>query len=339
MPLFTISRDGWLEYSPFQTYKLPEFVVLEEAVHGTPKAVHAPFIRAKTNEVAFTRPLYRLRWPGQGRQPNQVGGEIPSGILNVWPWQHEVPPGLVRQAKGNVPLSKLTPFLDADFELPLCVSYHLAVNSSTVKNHVGGLHAQFAQEVVDARFALNGEYRAALTYLKWLAETHWQHPLLLPIKNLLIQERIAGISKAAANLYFKLLRDCIYDPDTQWWSRGPLDWDWDKLASYMHWIGPLRDHPQAEFSGFKELPQKDTCRYVYPDNATDYTDGVPDETTLTPWHLQTERLALYRANNYNRHLSHISGKDPDEDKDFSKEDSPRWEDWKEWPGAPPFPPR
>ena len=227
---------GWLRYKPFSSYTLPTIEIVESP-DGKP--VKGDFVRR--GKVNFSRPLYRLRWPGQirrvGHDEERPEFKLPARIVEQWPTFVE---GTVQ--KAGYPIETV---LEKDWlpeEIPEVLAYHLAVNHDhywddlPVQYPVAGLPADAAQEVVGAFFAIDEQYHAALKYLKWLAEGHRPHPLLTGFDTN-IRERLLGIAEEAAYLYFYMLQDCLYDVEAKWYNRSPARHLWSYLATYLHWVG------------------------------------------------------------------------------------------------------
>jgi len=297
---------GWLCYDPFKNYHLPDLILCEV---DTPGGKHdykdAPFIRPRTNEVVFTRKLYELRWPGTygSRTPETT---IPIRILRHWPWEGQSSLFVASLAtKGPVTLNSIYAALPR--ELPDSVAYHLSVNhihyqdpgeheDPGIRFPVGGLHEMFVQRILDARFAVDDKHFAALSYLKWVAETHYRHPLLHDFDTS-IREMLMGLSHKAAKLYFQLLQDCLYDETTHWWSRRDFKPDWWRFALYFHWLGRTGCALPECFAGFRDP--------LFLERINKEIEG-PDKT-LWPYFL--DRIKEYRENNYNRGLCQVDGKE------------------------------
>jgi hypothetical protein len=139
--------------------------------------------------------------------------------------------------------------------LPVSIAYHLAVNHHTYfpeahdPNHpnyglttrifpysVGALWADRLNQVLHARFALDAEALAAVRYLKWMAESHWGHPLLNGFDTM-VRDKLLALSEVGVQLYFWMLQDYIYDPDTRYWAKTDDKYCWWQLAGYLFWTG------------------------------------------------------------------------------------------------------
>jgi hypothetical protein len=255
---------GWLTYEPFHHYKLPTIVHAGEDYNHV-EAVFSKWELNKQKKERFRLPMYRLEWPGVMRDGDDPSKDtIPEEILSNWEIMTTTK-GLVQShlpAQFKMPLS-LKWILDQGMHLPTrlpsCVAYHLAVNTDTysktaspVTKHrpVGALPGERVSQVLDARFGLNAEHLAALRYLKWHAEGHHRHPLFQGFDTM-IREMLMGVSHKAAQLYFKLLGDCLYDKETEWWDRK-VKKHWWRLASYFHWLDRTGSG-LVHTSGFSDL--------------------------------------------------------------------------------------
>ena len=150
-----------------------------------------------------------------------------------------------------------------------------------------GLPPACVDVVLDAEFALPPHAVAALQYLKWLAEGHWEHPLFQDF-NTVLREALCGITAEAVRLYFQILDDHRYDGAHHWWTRHQKG-NWWRYASYLHWVGRTGCALYAPFA--KLDPQS------FPD--IEYAAGIAD--CRTRW----------KAANYGRDYSRVrSPKDP-----------------------------
>lgn len=193
------AENGWLRYRPFNKYQLPELT--EEPGKNT----------------------FKLSWPGA-----EEGGicyvHIPWVIARNW----DSTPTF-----GGEDLS-LSDYINEQNsynlpnDLPEVIAYHLAINHKryNVETSIAGLPHLWVRRVLDAEFTIEPEYLTALKYLKWLAESHIHHPLLTNFDTN-VRETLMGINEKAANLYFYLLGDCLYNKNHTW----------HLVASYLHWVG------------------------------------------------------------------------------------------------------
>ena len=283
---------GWLQYRPFSTYRLPELVRVEDEDEFGGEAI-AKFRRKGVDGDAWTNPLYELRWPGY---TNKAGiDSIPTKICDKWPG---VPEALKSASPGGggsyVSLEWLKEEGLLPDPLPDALAYHLAINEhhyGPIESPVAALPAQRVQEVMDAEFAVNEHYWAALQYLKWHAEGHNMHPLFRQFDSS-VRDYLHEITQKSAQLYFYLLRDCMYDRETMWFKRGDSRLWWDNFATYLHWVGRTGTGLYDRFS----FPLEEHRRKLM-------WDEIPDvASSLEEW--LHGPMAETRAN------SHVNGKDP-----------------------------
>jgi len=274
-------KHGWLRYKPHQRFKLPRLIYRYETDgqgFESGKPIQAPFIRKGGTQVMFTRPLYELEWPGTmhvKKDSTDWDDQIPDSILgNIKGFERvkpDDPEGMKTKGydlhlrsivqretlqsivQGEIPWAPPLPR-----RIPNSIAYHLAVNQdkyygpgSMMKHPVAGLPEARVLQVLSASFAIDSSYHAALTYLKWLGETHWQHPLLQNFDTN-VREELMGVSEKAIQLYFYLLGDCLYDPDTKWFSRHEVKRFWDKLAGYLWWVGRTGMGLYADHAGMSD---------------------------------------------------------------------------------------
>jgi len=242
-------RDSWLQYEPFNHYRLPEIIPQPGSYgeHKTPQAT-ALFNDKDTGKLRFKRPMYRLRWPGERDRQHDDG--IPTSIIQHWPnpMARAVKERIECADKGAhvaMPLDQIliARMLPPDDQIPEAIAYHLAMNyklyeeikDAGVQFPVAGLPARRVQQILDATFALDDKHLAALKYLKWMAEGHHEHPLLHDFGSA-VRGTLGILGQTAAELFFYLLFDCQYDVKTQWWARneGGLAY---QIPLYLHWVG------------------------------------------------------------------------------------------------------
>jgi len=101
---------------------------------------------------------------------------------------------------------------------------------------VAGLPSNRVDEVLDARFAIDASALKTLTYLRWRAESDYQHPLFQGFDTN-IRETLYELQHEAVRMFFYLLADYRYDAKTRWWDRGLDRFVWQRLATYFHWVG------------------------------------------------------------------------------------------------------
>ena len=187
--MFSI-RDRWLQYEPFNHYRLPEIV--PKPYHGRYSSGDNPgcaiFTNKDTGKLAFRRSMYRLRWPGERDRQHDDG--IPTTIMQHWPNAQSRRLKKINQEHDQTPLMEGGPvdavgplslrhvlaheMLPPDDQIPEAIAYHLAVNhklyfpegGAGVQFPVAGLPARRVQQVLDATFALDDKTVAALRYLK-----------------------------------------------------------------------------------------------------------------------------------------------------------------------------
>jgi len=232
---FTVS-SGWLRYHPNSTYKLPRIVRVEEKdEEGRWRNVSATFTRR--GGESWEVPLYLLEWPGF----QEKGGddEIPTEICYNWPGVQKYENDR-NQGGSHMSLRTLLENHLVPDEPPETVAYHLAVNQhiyGDAKFPVAGLPVRRVNQVLNARFAINERYYAALQYLMWHAEGHRHHPLFSGAFDTVVREKLVNLSHESVRLFFYMLGDCQYDPESEWYSRGDCKHWWDNLATYFHFVG------------------------------------------------------------------------------------------------------
>jgi hypothetical protein len=238
--MFRLDQCGRLSYAPFRSYQLPELVyVTFRDKHGE-GVTFVPFKRRHESEPDFSRKLYQLRWPGETDRewsvpmeglPEQTARAIAatwqkgSGCSHASGWE-------IRQA------------FEAGHPMPEALAYHLAVNPLAAKvgqpapsvPAVAGLPQDRVAQVVNARFCFDSNALATLAYLKWMAESHYQHPFFQGFDTN-IRETLYELQHEAVRLYFYLLADYRYDMESQWWDRSMSRFVWQRLATYLHWVG------------------------------------------------------------------------------------------------------
>lgn len=320
--IFSI-RSGWLNYAPFNTYQLPRLVRITArevlgkeqfpAIQGLAgnKHVTVPFV-SQAGSVMFTRPLYRLVWPGE-RDEIEVGTDgVPASILKNIPGHEHVASQGKTPEDGNS-LIRMIRDKGSKFprELPEIFAYHLAVNREHyyprtdpgevkvklqyidhhVQHPVAALPMTRVDQVLDARFAVDGKYMAALEYLKWHAEGHHQHPMFTGFDTN-VRETLMQLSHKSAELYFYLLGDCTYDQTTHYWSRRPR-FVWHRLALYLHYVGRTGSGLYAKLSGI------DPASGIRTDVVTEHMQDVLDR--VDEW-----RTTLNEKSRRMRHVDYVS---------------------------------
>jgi hypothetical protein len=276
-PLFTISSAKWLEYAPFRKHVLPELVyanpdLSDEATDAvfvrrarqssalvrTAPSEAAPGSKSSDEDVMFRRRLYRLEWPGMHPHGDD---SLPCELLQHWGGAalgitiREMLATRIGGSDSRLPLSNVIELRARDnllHELPEAVAYHAAVGLGQ-DVPAGNLPGAAVQSVVGARFALDSKYHAAAVYLKWLAESHDDHPLLTGAAfDSAVRSRLRSVSIEATRLYFYMLGDQLYDAEARFYARGPLsDW-WSSLATYLFWIGRTGSGVYESFAGWPE---------------------------------------------------------------------------------------
>lgn len=256
--LFSVDGYGRLQYEPFKTYTLPR-LVHEEDRQAVFKNHHG--------KEKFRRELYRLQWPGEDLGMKHDHG-LPRGELTKLigafdPIDYLHPKDVKLNLRDfvrnpNVP--------DLPYELPDELSYHLAVNRQSYYDDgrchhpVSGLPSDRVDQVLDAFFVPSPDARAALSYLKWIAKGHRRHPLLRSFDTN-IREELMRLNQEAVWLYFYLLSDYRYDPETFYWSRQDKIL-WAKMATYLHWVRrtgeampPVLSKMEPDWPASQEIPK------------------------------------------------------------------------------------
>jgi len=251
--MFRTDQFGRLDYTYFLHYSLPELVrVLSK--NGKDERLHAEFVRHGAKDTdgdgygppSFRKPLYRLRWPGETDRPATTVPytEEMSRVEWMKPGVNRNPP-LVVDDEGRVLLPDIWSRWSraAGAILPERIAYHIAVNphcmgreEELVTPSVAGLPADRVREVLDTEFAIDAGALSTLEYLKWTAESHHNCPFFWGFDTN-IRETLYGLQHEAVRLYFYLLADYRYDAETRWWDRGTSRFVWQRLATYLHWVG------------------------------------------------------------------------------------------------------
>lgn len=327
-PLFTINGSGWLEYAPLRHHKLPSLVYANSSLGDD--ETDAVFVRRQRKgwsgatsmspedaagrakkddeeDVMFRRRLYRLDWAGMnsvariGHHHRNGDDSLPCELLQHWSGEIAETARLKLRADGSsARMTMLDVMALRDREglleqLPESVAYHIAVarQGDPLMCPVANLPGMVVRSVIDARFALDANYQASTTYLKWLAETHWEHPLLQGFDTA-VSEHLTNISTEATRLYFYMLGDTLYDKETQFYARGPVSQWWDRLACYLFWVGRTG---MGLYSRFADWPDNEDRSWK------DFTGACPGIV---------ERIQFYRETGYRaaRAMAHADGKDP-----------------------------
>jgi len=220
-------QNGWLRFRPFKWYQLPELKELE------PNA-NAPFHRhGAGEEPSFVRKQWVLRWPGTLTRRRLI--TIPCEVISRWPSCQGM-----GYLEGGFPIEEL---IRGDRipkkHTPESIAYFLAVNhkmyhKNGVQYDVAGMPAKAVQKVVDAVFAFDQVALDTLKYLKWLAEVHRSFPLFQGFDTN-VREQLTGVARKAAQLFFYLAFDYVYDPEAKWYVRNLKGYD--RCAAYLHWVG------------------------------------------------------------------------------------------------------
>jgi hypothetical protein len=232
MHLFDVTAGGWLRFRPFRRYELPVCRPTEPN-EGPEKA---PFFDKRAEKVIFHRRLWRLEWPGETDRALQV--QVPASIVMRWPaWEEDPSQGQSHYSIGDILDNN---WLPPDGEIPETIAYFLAVNYrylgfEEVRYGVCGLPAARVQQVVDARFAVHPSMHSTMQYLKWMAEGHRHHPLFTQFGSN-FTDALAEVNHTFVSLYFHLLGDHLYDPESRWWARHDKKL-WTAIATYLHWVG------------------------------------------------------------------------------------------------------
>jgi len=253
--MFSTDPQGRLVYGPFTHYQLPRlvYVIHDDGKGNAECPTHVEFARKQGDTDGdgfgppqFHRPLYRLRWPGETSGTN-YSNQVPGNIIDTWP--DPVPKGRYAYVdyKGAwLPLETVLHHWNGIDPLPEGVQYHAAVNGMA-DIPVAGLPAIRVAQVLDTRFALDQQALATLRYLKWQAETLRDCPFFQGFDTN-IRETLYGLQHEAVRLFFYLLADYRYDAENRWWDRGMSRFVWQRLATYLHWVGRTGCGCYAELS-------------------------------------------------------------------------------------------
>lgn len=275
--MFTTSC-GWLKYRPFSKYELPTAYYVTEDDH---KPVEVEFANQK-GEVRFTRRLWRLKWPGELGDERAGEALVPAGVVERWP-KYKPTPG---EGQSHYSVRHILDNGWLPDEVPETIAYHVAVNHKAlgfdaVPFAVCGLPAARVQQVIDARFAIDSEAHAALSYLKWAAESHRRMPLFQPFDTS-IREGLMTLAQEAVWLYFWLLSDYLYDAESRYWERDGK-WLWPRLATYLHWVGRTGMGLYGFFGRLERLDRSEK-RAVQ-----EFADAPDLAARLEEWNLWTMR--------------------------------------------------
>jgi len=330
--MFSI-RNGWLCYSPYSKFELPELVPIEHTeingedsngfAFGHSEVITVPVCKPGSGSVSFTRTLCRLKWPGEYslRNPNCSIGEmdipdsIPPEIVRVTSSQRDCEDDLFLREfiYGNeFPESLARGRLNS--RLPPSIAYSLAVNAHIYSPYkeavdgentfdpqdggqvvypIGGLPAEWAQKTLDVRFIPDRHAIDTLKYLKWQAEAQRHNPLFRGFDTY-IRDKLMNVCVAFARMYFDLLADYIYDCKTQYWLRAPWRRCWSNLAAYLFWVGRTGEGRVAHFAG---MP------YDSPYDIEQFNEACPGLIHyINGW--GSPEI------NFDRAMSHVTGKDP-----------------------------
>jgi hypothetical protein len=322
-PLFTLNGSGWLEYAPLRHHKLPSLVYANSSLDedetdavfvsrrrkgwsgSTSMSPEEAAGRAKKDgeeDVMFRRRLYRLDWAGMSSVAYRNGDDsLPCELLQHWSGEIAEAARLKLRADGSsarMTMLDVMALRDRDGlleQLPETVAYHIAVarQGDPLMCPVANLPGMVVRSVIDARFALDANYQAAATYLKWLAETHWEHPLLQGFDTA-VSDHLTNISTEATRLYFYMLGDTLYDKETQFYARGPVSEWWDRLACYLFWVGRTG---MGVYTRLADWPDDEDRRWK------DFAAAFPGIV---------ERIEFYRERGYRaaRTLARVDGRDP-----------------------------
>jgi len=279
---------GWLEYRPFRTYELPTHCHVED---DNGEVVKARFVdKRDPDSVRFTRKLYRLCWPGEQFSRGIRDAAVPASVVEKWPKFKSDP-------KCSQSHHTIQEILDGDWlddEPPYLVAYHIAINYKLygldkVPFPVAGLPASYVQKVVDARFAFDEDAVPALTYLKFLAEGHRGHPLLINFDTM-IRDGLMSVGQDAAYRFFWLAGDYLYDAERQWWAEHNESRRlWHRVACYLHWVG-----------------RTGTGLYVHHSRLAERSGPKLDEAP----ELRDRLASWFERQHKSRAKSHVTGKDP-----------------------------
>lgn len=240
--MYRTDQFGRLDYVPFLHYALPELVraTHDDGQGNSEWPGEALFECNDPCRPMFKRPLYRLRWPGETDKP--ATGVPFTREMDRIPWLADLAER-TRRVRDEVMIAEVLEqwHHTEGAILPVEIAYHVAVNGRRmfpVDNlyPVAGLSGERVREVLDTSFAVDGHALATLNYFKWTAVSLAECPFFRGFDTN-VRETLYNLQHEAVRLYFYLLADYRYDAKTRWWARDTDRFVWQRLATYLHWVG------------------------------------------------------------------------------------------------------
>ncbi len=245
-------RGSRLCYAPHLQYRLPRLRRVRQPRSNGPVSV--PLVHESVPTRSREVPLYKLTWPGREvglakferdietrrvRWSDPAGDvTIPREIVTAWTGESLI------DAPGLSSLVTLRPSPLRSGTAPESIAYHLAINSLLYYGDeeselaVAGLPSRTVCAILNhTEFAIPDSRHAAISHIKWVAESHAHHPTLRgDYSDLQVRESISQICRACEVSFFRLLEDCIYDFESNWYA-GSERHGWKELAHYLYLVG------------------------------------------------------------------------------------------------------
>jgi len=230
---------GRRHYLTFSRYELPNLSHVTDDNSGDYwRHVKVPFTDKRSGKTVFHRDEFALDWPWQMSRDRALSVYIPYKHAESW----AKVPKRDNQGPAHYSIGEILKngWLPEPEEVAPDLAYFLAVNHDVlglweVPYPVCGLPAKRVQQVLDARLAPDDTGRAGIEYLKWLAESHRDHPFLRHFDTC-VRDKLGGVGVESARLFFYLISDYLYNPEDQWWDRDGKSL-WQQMAVYLHWVG------------------------------------------------------------------------------------------------------
>jgi len=236
--VFDTDQFGRLRYAPFRYYQLPELFRVDDGAAEFARR-HGDTDEDGFGPPMFRRPRFRLRWPGENTKDVQLPAHYIEK-LDWWPRKADQSHYGIREFHEE--------WVEAGRPLiHEALAYHMAVNPAHLcdwavdvpkqpRPRVCGLPPDRVDQVLDAEFAIDEKAFATLTFLRWRAESDYMHPLLRGFDTN-VRETLSEMQHETVRMFFYLLSDYRYDAQARWWDRGLEKFVWQRLATYLHWVG------------------------------------------------------------------------------------------------------